>query len=219
MRMLSISTVLLGAWALTACVSASSTPSFLAKEDEYVPFAQAILTIAESGPTNPDNIGLAGPAYDGIVHASLEYTVYNPSTGQYEGTSACKTCSFGGDGPLTQYLADLYLVADFGGQTLSGNLSNFFTPVAGFKNPNGTITLLGNFTKNGNSSDISFSGSDTLTGSSMTANYAFFDVYGGFGGTTGQIMVGGFLSNFNWQNGTYAGSTSQSDGLWVAQEQ
>ena len=205
--------VLIGFLALSACVSATSEPSFDQKEDDYIPFAAAILTIAEGqGPTLAENIGNAGPIYTGIVHASTAY-VENP---------ACNTCKFSGDGPLTQYLADLYLVADFGGQTLSGNLSKFFTPIAGFKNPNGTITLVGNFSKSepkSTSADITFSGLGTLTGSGMSANYEIFDVYGGFGGVNGQIMVGGFSSDFDWISGAYAGTTSESDGLWVTQEQ
>ena len=217
MRTLSISAILLSAVSLSACVSATSTPSFGQKESEYIPLAAAILTIAQDEKaTAPGNIGNAGPIYSGIVHASLEYTAL--IEGEYVGTSICTTCSFGGDGPLTQYLADLYLVADFEGQKLTGNLSNFFTPLAGFKNPNGTISLVGTFTKNGDSGDIVFAGSGTLTGSGMTANYEIYNVYGGFGGTNGQIMVGGFLSDFDWLSGTYAGSTSESDGLWVAQE-
>lgn len=215
MRSVSILAPVLAAAALSACVSATSVPSYQQKEDEYVPFAAAILTIAEGqGPTLPENIGNGGPIYSGIIHASTDYVR----------SSACSTCAFGGAGPLTEYLADLYLVADFGSSTLSGSLSNFFTPLAGFKNPNGTITLVGNFTKNGNSGDISFSstgdtGDRTLTGSGMTATYQIFDVYGGFGGTNGQILVGGFNSDFDWLTGTYAGSTSEADGLWVAQEQ
>ncbi len=216
MRTFPILAVILAAVTLSACVSATSVPSFAQKEDEYIPFAAAILTIASDlengGPTHTDNIGNAGPIYSGIIHASNEYV----------GSPACTSCQFGGAGPLTEYLADLYLVADFDGQTLSGNLSEFFTPIAGFKNPNGTITLVGNFSKSvpkSTSADITFSGSGTLTGSSMTANYEIFDVYGGFGGVNGQIMVGGFSSDFDWISGIYAGTTSESDGLWVAQEQ
>lgn len=205
MRTLSISAILLSAVSLSACVSATSTPSFQQIEGEYIPFANAVLTIAEKGPTAPGNIGNAGPNYSGIVYASTEFV----------GSPVCDTCSFGDSEPLVEYLADLYLVADFSDQTLSGNLSNFFTPLAGFKNPNGTISLVGTFTKNGNSGDIDFSGSGTLTGSGMTASYEIYNVYGGFGGTNGQIMVGGFLSEFDWLTGTYAGSTSESDGLWV----
>lgn len=226
MRSASIIAPVLAAAALSACVSATSVPSYQQKEDEYVPFAAAILTIAADpeigGPTHPDNIGNAGPIYNGIIHASLDYTNYDPETGQYSGIPNCTTCSFGGSGPLTEYLAELQLVIENFGSltpTLSGNLSSFFTPLAGFKNPNGTITLVGSVSKTGTSADIDFSGTGTLTGSGMTASFEIFDVYGGFGGADGEIMVGGFLSNFDWLTGTYAGSTSEADGLWVAQEQ
>jgi hypothetical protein len=226
MRTFSTLAVILAGVMLSACVSATSEPSFAQKENEYIPFAAAILTIASDlengGPTPTDNIGNAGPIYSGIIHASREFTNFNQNTGEWEGISICASCSFSGNGPLTEYLAELYLLADFDGQTLSGNLSKFFTPIAGFKNPNGTITLVGNFTKSvpeSTSADIIFSGSGTLTGSSMTANYEIFDVYGGFGGLNGQIMVGGFYSDFDWISGIYAGTTSESDGLWVAQEQ
>lgn len=225
MRSFSILAPVIAAAALSACVSATSVPSFEAVEQTYIPLAETAVVIANSqGNTLYSNLPDGTGIYKGLILGNVLCHAGNDPD----------NCS----GPAVEYLAKLVLNANYDSQEVTGSLSEFVTKLANFKNPTGTILLTGSICDNGTlGSDacdgsapdglvyITLEGGGKLFGANENiAQYWFkagspsgadLGADGAFGGDTGQVIAGNFGSDFQWLEGIYIG-ISGSDGQWVA---
>lgn len=235
MRTFSTLGVILAATALSACVSATSAPSYEDTYQSYEPLARAVAELSETCDANGANC---------VPNNTLFANLPSSGPGKYSGLLLSKEhCSTGSSpscsGPKVEYLAKLSLDVNFVDQTLTGSLSNFVTKLANFKNPTGTINLTGGICDNGTQGAdacdgsapdglayIVFEGGGELIGAN--GNVAFYwlksgspsganlGADGALGGNSGQVMAGDFGSDFQWLAGTYIGTISGSDGEWVA---
>ena len=116
-----------------------------------------------------------------------------------------------GTGDFTHY-ADLNLSTDF--NTVTGSVTNFTTNVGNFNNPTGNITISGAVTDNAGVATIEFSGSGSLVGAGVVAEYSISTTDGNFLGSNGAAIEGGQESEFAWTAGR--AGTEDSNGDWYA---
>jgi len=123
-------------------------------------------------------------------------------------------------GPAIDYVADLELTADFSGNTIGGTIENVVTNgVTGFDHPDGQIDLSGPILPDSvNEGSLLLTGSGDLSTAAAAARVTV-EGEGFFVGTDARAMEGGHLTDFVWSRGTFAGTTSFSDGVFSAIEQ
>lgn len=120
----------------------------------------------------------------------------------------------GGSGTVTHY-ADLSLSTDFDTDDVTGSITNVVTNVVDFENPTGTINVTGTISDGAPIAAINFSGSGSLVGTGVEADYVLLDASGDFAGIDGSAMGGFQATDINWTSGLVGSEIS--DGDWYAE--
>jgi hypothetical protein len=208
--------VLTGSLALSACVSATSTPSYSGKEAEWVDEIEPLLAqlANPNSRTLIGNLDLKTGVYEGVLHGSSEY----------DGTTISQICNnecvWDENAPWSNYIADAKLQVDLQNQeNFTGTLSNFLTELPGYKSLLGVVEFSGNVsetTVNGSPAVVfnNMYGDGTLRAGNVDVVYVELSGGGAIIGSFDGAYATGFLMNdFLWLPGTpFNGQSASWDG-------
>jgi hypothetical protein len=155
----------------------------------------------------------------GILDAE-DYTAWVDMPASGNGTYRGVIAGWAMAGEPIDYVADLELRVNFDDAAVRGTVQNMVTDHASdFEHPEGTVRLTGYLTPDEFDTGIMVIGGSGTLETAGAAATVVVDGAGDFVGTDGRGILGAHETDFVWTRGSWAGTTSFSDGVFSAERE